>query len=493
MFDKGWEKNAFNQYASDLISLHRSLPDIRDDWCKEPGRYQKDLPSTDVIICFHNEAWSTLLRTVHSVLDRSPEELIEKIILVDDFSDMPHLGKELEDYLKAYPKVIILRAPKREGLIRARLLGARYSKAPILTFLDSHCECTIGWLEPLLDRIAKNSTNVVCPVIDNINSETLQYHYTKGSAIQIGGFDWGLNFDWNPIPEREEKRRNNSAEPVYSPTMAGGLFSIDRNFFEHLGTYDPGFNIWGAENLELSFKTWMCGGTLEILPCSRVGHLFRDKSPYKWKSGENVIKKNNFRLAEVWMDEYAKYYYQRIGNFIGDFGDVSRRKELRKRLGCKSFKWYLTNIYPELLIPDEAVAYGEIKNKFTSLCLDFQSKPLAVNLWPCHGTNGNQFFTMSKIGEIRRDENCLDYDMKNVTLYKCHGMKGNQFWNYNTDSSQIRHVWSDTCLAVNEKKDKLITEKCDPNRVWQKWYMENYDAKKLYGSHGNTSIMTSLK
>jgi len=483
LIDKGWQDNAFNQYASDLISLHRTLPDQRDPWCSEPGRNlpTSSLPSSSVIICFHNEAWSALLRTVHSVLDRTPPELLHEIILVDDASTQEHLQEKLEKYISEYPAIKLVRAKERTGLIRARLLGAARASGKVLTYLDSHCECSEGWLEPLLDRIARNKTNVVCPVIDIISDESLQYQ--KSTYLAVGGFDWNLVFNWHGVPAREKSRRSHAAEPVHSPTMAGGLFAIDREFFERLGTYDSGFDIWGGENLELSFKTWMCGGTLEIVPCSHVGHIFRKRSPYKWRSGVNVLKKNTVRLAEVWLDEYKTYYYDRIGHKLGDFGDVASRKKLREDLQCKTFGWYLDNVFPELFVPGKAISHGEVRNLFGSdpsrqMCLDSTAKKANHNkplgLYPCHKQGGNQYWMMSKTGEIRRDETCLDYGQGTVILYSCHGGKGNQEWEW-VEWGGLLHPTSGKCMALNEKGDGLVMEECAKQNLRQHWQLENYN------------------
>lgn len=134
-----YEKFNYNFYASERISLHRSLPDIRFKKCHQI-KYRERLPKVSIIIVYHNEAWSLVLRTIWSIINRSPRELLHEIILVDDVSTWDFLKRPLEDYIELLPvNIRIIRTKQREGLIRARLVGAKSATVNInnhsLTFL----------------------------------------------------------------------------------------------------------------------------------------------------------------------------------------------------------------------------------------------------------------------------------------------------------------------------------------------------------------------
>ena len=81
----------------------------------------------------------------------------------------------------------------------------------------------------------------------------------------------------------------------------------------------------------------------------------------------------------------------------------------------------------------------------------------------------NQYWMLSKTGEIRRDEACLDYAGSDVILYPCHGSKGNQYWQYDHYSSTLRHGASRKCLTISVKKDKLQMEECGKDNPRQRW------------------------
>ncbi|XP_060589941.1 polypeptide N-acetylgalactosaminyltransferase 11-like [Ruditapes philippinarum] len=292
---------AFNDLISSRLSLNRAVPDTRHKLC-QTVKYQPDLPRASVIICFYNEAWSTLLRTVHSVLNRTPAHLLHEIILVDDASELPHLQSKLAEYVwSLHPNITLVRLPDRHGLIRARLYGAHVATGEVLVFLDSHCEVNKQWLEPLLAKVAESRRTIAIPVIDMINSGTFEY---KASSLVKGGFNWGMHYTWEHLPKDYFKDEETYIQPIETPTMAGGLFAVNRQYFREKGEYDPGLDTWGGENLEISFRIWQCGGRLEIIPCSRVGHIFRQRRPYGSPDGGDSMLKNSVRVARVWMDEY---------------------------------------------------------------------------------------------------------------------------------------------------------------------------------------------
>jgi len=367
------------------------------------------------------------------------------------------------------------------------------AKGKVLTFLDAHCEATIGWLQPLLQQVLKDPKSAACPIIDIINEDT--FAYTRSFELHMGAFNWGLNFRWFPISRREIVASNiemkggslksKTAElvhPFNTPIMAGGLFSMEKDYFNQLGKYDKHMDIWGGENIELSLRIWQCGGEIKIVPCSHVAHVFRKSSPYTFRLGKEVgdiLYTNLARVAEVWMDDWRNFFFNvnpivnktlnKVGYDVA-FTEIEERKKLRLQLKCKSFKWFLDNVWPEHFFPSQERFFGKIKQTKSGKCLQrplVRSGSGTAPVGPpttarCSSKlMGHQLFVYNQKRKfLMSDENvCLDsgsdpIPTRQVILAPCSESQ-RQKWNHNSTSDWMVHEVSGLCLSSSEGRVRL--------------------------------------
>lgn len=92
------------------------------------------------------------MRCVNSVYNRSPKSLLHEIVLVNDKSTFPELYEPLRTHLEEVfgSKVKLVENEERQGLIKARMTGAKAATGEVIIFLDSHMEVYNSWLPPLL-------------------------------------------------------------------------------------------------------------------------------------------------------------------------------------------------------------------------------------------------------------------------------------------------------------------------------------------------------
>lgn len=179
-----------NITLSDRISMDRKIKDTRPVVCVNRTYDRSKLPKASVIIPFYNEALSMLLRTIHSILNNSPDELLNEIILVDDKSTRDYLGNSFAKYIQMLPKTVLIRNSHRDGLIVSRLRGSRMARGPVVIFLDAHTEANVGWLEPLLQEIHDHPNTVAQPFVDGIDTGTIEY--SAPPSLYMGSFSWDL-------------------------------------------------------------------------------------------------------------------------------------------------------------------------------------------------------------------------------------------------------------------------------------------------------------
>ena len=108
----------------------------------------------------------------------------------------------------------------------------------------------------------------------NFTPHTLNFQRFKcASSRQISS---PLSVRRYPVPDREMARRGwDRATPIQTPTIAGGLFAIDRQFFYDLGSYDEGMqasrNQYGLATHLLGVGRREPGDQLPRLGVRRIG------------------------------------------------------------------------------------------------------------------------------------------------------------------------------------------------------------------------------
>lgn len=193
-----------------------------------------------------------------------------------------------------------------------------------------------------------------------------------------------------------------------------------------------------------------------------------------------LTARNLARVAEVWLDDYKKYFYRTDPDrFLNvDPGDLTQQFELKARLNCKPFQYYLDVIAPEMLerypLEPQYYASGSLQLQSTQKCLalkDFRYSQTPV-LTTCSSDLTQPLlgsdFTLTMEKSIRyndTNDQCLDAALLN--FFNCHHLGGNQEWKYNLETFQIFQRAFGKCLSGRGEIVKL--EKCDEIDLNQKW------------------------
>lgn len=477
LVDASVDEYGFNIHLSDMISLDRTIKDTRPDQCKF-WHYQdvSELPTATVVLVYFNEAWSVIARTLHSVINTSPPELMREVILVDDGSTYA-LHKNLTAYAhQRFPGIVkTMRNEARLGLIHARMQGAKMATSDVVVVLDAHCECVRNWLPPLLSEIALDRKTVAIPIVDGITWDTLEHRTVYNPEKRHTGiWEWGFLYKETVIPQEEEAKHKEVSEPYWSPTHAGGLLAIDRSWFFELGGYDDEMKIWGGEQYELSFKVWMCGGAVKWVPCSHVGHIYRGprKRSFPNPNGKShQTDRNHLRLSAIWMDEYQKYFRIREPATTRlTFGSIRGQLELRSRLKCKSFEWFMQTVAYKVLekfpVPPDNLKWGTLRNQQHDVCVDELGASYGSNIGvhPCN----SQLFRLNVVGELSSGEHCfkaVDTGVMNVHCVSDGTWIPKGEWSYST----LNETLASNGKCMETDGNKLFMSQCDEQKKSQKW------------------------
>ncbi|EDX10586.1 GD14568 [Drosophila simulans] len=495
-YTQGWRYYLYNAWLAERIPLRRSLPDLRDPRCLK-FEYDEDsdeMKSASIIMIFRNEQLVVLLRTLHSLVERTPKYLYIELILVNDHSDMDFWKDKVslsffDNYVHRYihPNARVLHLSEQVGLIKARILAASEAKAENLVFVDAQVEFTNGWLSPLLDTIAEQSYTVATPILDNLDEQTLAY---QRSIERRGMYDWSLTRREVPL---SRARRSHLPRPYEVAAVRTSVFAISALWFQDIANFDRNLRGFGAAELELSFKVWCTGGRIVQVPCSRVGHLQPKDEDYLKRYGDlhemgEQKSRNLKRIIEVWTGDLKSAIYKYQPHLLNiSEGDLNEPRKLYKQNECKSFKEFINDITPGLrhvtALNRTDYASGHVKTLgFPKKCLTINAKSQHLFLERCSTNNTHQNWTLTYVKDLRVAGIICAEVQPNLRLgYNlCHSLGGRQSWHYDLVSNQL--IGNTKCLEFADELNIFLAI-CNAANEKQRWILDNINLSVMQSAN----------
>eukprot|EP00931_Biecheleriopsis_adriatica_P034800 TRINITY_DN20079_c0_g1_i1.p1 TRINITY_DN20079_c0_g1~~TRINITY_DN20079_c0_g1_i1.p1 ORF type:complete len:807 (+),score=111.46 TRINITY_DN20079_c0_g1_i1:202-2421(+) len=394
-------------------------------------------PRTISVVLPCAEERDLAFKTVKSVFDTTPAEVLHEIVVVDDGSNPPLSETHLKPDVQEKYKVLIKRHENTVGLIGAKKTGGDAATGDIIVFFDCHVGPQDKWYEDFLNLIADNYRRMVIPQITALDIDTWK-QIGAGGGMSKCYVTWDGDFKWG------------GTDDMYMGMLSGGLAGMSRPWWDESGGFDSKMLGWGGENIDQGVRMWVCGGEIVAAPNSQVAHMWRTGSPKTGARyrhvGDTIL--NRARAINAWfqefsqkLDDYPVFHNRKKSGGPEWFGDMNTFDAVRKRLsGCRPFAWYLRRfkvVYEDAgLIPSEVFM---IKEESSGLCLLFMgnagtsgSGSEGVRLADCDPSNQRFFWHLGN--RNRRTKKC------------CSGLRA---WN------------TDQCLQGGQSGGRAVTGICE--------------------------------
>ena len=394
------------EFANKLVGLRDTESIAGDSFAHTCGQYRFDLekfPKVSILIgpIYDGYPGNFLTMTLHSILARTPHQLISEILIVHDNSPIKSENDELDIEFKKltdlsdFIKIIQPRSPNTPAnRVTSRNKAMLEATSDYLVFVDPYVEVWSGtWLQQLLLPILEDPRTLSAAMVHEMNpklerkneGDTANYMYMIDEWFQLNRVHVDHNsepsFPWKPYP---------------TPFIDGHIFAVRKA--EILNAMDGGLTFMDGDTVALGLKFWMCRARVIQVPCARVGFVplteFQEMPVpltlidgnglsrqgdflYRGKVADDRTKlavKNYMRIIRIWLPDIADEWYKAAfgklnlpeewNQFAAGMNDNDKNMELMENLRdqCQNLEWFDKHVLMVQLGVHHPWYSGEVRN-----------------------------------------------------------------------------------------------------------------------------------